>query len=342
MPINHLLDSVLNFISDNLSNIAGMNSGWCVLAGLLAFSAWERKHPAWHWQKSLLQQSYKTNASLFIANNLMVSLLLLPNLLTLAEYWAKPNLSDMLSLTGQAILSFLLFDLSLYLWHRASHHYGWLWQFHRIHHSDITMNVTTAFRLHVMDHMTLALVKAVYIVLLGFSKECVVMNEIINTLFLIFHHSNIGFKGEPILGKLIITPKLHRLHHSYERREHDRNYGAILSLWDRLFDSFAEDEPKRLGIKGNIAEDWLGLLIAGFTQATSAQTKLHLPEYVLNSMIAEAAYYKAEKRNFKPGNELSDWLEAKREIVRKLYGQLPAAERTYTGFTISAGQRLCC
>lgn len=333
MPVDDHLNSVLNFAYSIIHSFSGMNTGWCVLAGMLVFSAWETRHPARHWPKSLVRQSYKVNASLFIANNLMVSSLSLPGLLTLAEHWAKPDLAVTLPLPGQAILSFLLFDLSLYLWHRASHRSPWLWQFHRIHHSDITMNVTTAFRLHIMDHLTMAVVKAAYIVLFGFSKESVLFNEMLGALFLVFHHSNIDFKREQWLGNLIITPNLHRLHHSAERHEHDRNYGSTLSVWDRLFNTLAEARPKHLGIQENMRLDWWGLLIAGFTAAKPTQRVPAIKSYELDAMIAEAAYYKAERRNFKPGYELSDWLEAKREIINPVNGQPLLVKRTRVRLT---------
>lgn len=148
------------------------------------------------------------------------------------------------------------------------------------------MNVTTAFRLHFVDHLTMAAMKAAFIALLDFSKETVLLNEIVNTLFLVFHHSNIGFKGEYWLGQLIITPKQHRLHHSTERHEHDRNFGAVLSVWDRLFKTLSEADPQRLGIKESIAQDWLGLIMAGFVPVHVARLTQQIPTYAFNAMIA--------------------------------------------------------
>lgn len=338
----HLPDPVFLLDSNSLGSVAEMGANGCVLVVLLAFAALERRSPLRYWSQAVLRQSYKTNASLFVANNLLLSLMALPGLLALAEQHTKPILAGYLAWPGQVILAFLLFDLSLYLWHRASHRSPWLWQFHRIHHSDATMNVTTAFRLHVMDHVTMVSVKAAYILLLGFSKETVLLNEFINTLFLIFHHSNISFKGEQWLGQIIINPKLHRLHHSTERHEHDRNYGAVFSVWDRLFKTLAEVEPKHLGIKEDIAQDWLGLMLAGFVPAHALQPKAQIPAYALNAMIAEAAYYKAEKRNFKPGNELADWLEAKREIIKQLYGSTPKDVKPANLFYGLQEGSLCC
>jgi len=157
--------------------------------------------------------------------------------------------------------------------------------------------------------------------MLGIDKSMVLINETLLTLFVMFHHTNSSFHGEKRLGKIIIAPYLHRAHHSTERNEHDNNYGAVFSIWDRLFGTLTELEPAEIGIKNNSPQTALRLVKFGFTQ------KNPVPVYELGlnlkSMIAEAAYYKAEKRAFMPGNELCDWLEAKREIIRMVYGDKP-------------------
>jgi Fatty acid hydroxylase superfamily/Protein of unknown function (DUF2934) len=142
--------------------------------------------------------------------------------------------------------------------------------------------------------------------------------ETVVTICIMFHHTNTSFRHEQLLGRVMIVPFLHRLHHSTERSEHDRNYGAIFSVWDKLFGTLSEAEPKHLGIKGKSPQDLFNLLKFGFVWEIPAQVQ----PANLNVMIAEAAYYKAEKRNFHPGDDLHDWLEAKRDIV-DLYGKKP-------------------
>ena len=137
------------------------------------------------------------------------------------------------------------------------------------------------------------------------------------TLFIMFHHTNISFKGEKLLGHVIIVPSLHRTHHSTQRSEHDSNYGAVLSLWDRLFGTLTELKPAAIGIKGNSPQDLVNLIKFGFT---SPSTPPSVQAIDVEAMIAVAAYYKAEKRGFNPGNEIRDWLEAKREIIALVYG----------------------
>ena len=123
-------------------------------------------------------------------------------------------------------------------------------------------------------------------------------------------------QGWKILGQVIIVPSLHRTHHSTQRCEHDSNYGAVLSLWDRLFGTLSELNPAEIGIKGSTPQDLVNLIKFGFTLDTPPTVQ----PINLDAMIAEAAYYKAEKRGFYPGNEFRDWLEAKREIIAMVYG----------------------
>jgi hypothetical protein len=102
------------------------------------------------------------------------------------------------------------------------------------------------------------------------------------------------------------------------RIEHDSNYGAVLSIWDRLFGTLAELKPLEIGIKGYSSQQLINLVSCGLI----ATDKSSVREGVnLDVMIAEAAYYKAEKRGFRPGNELRDWLDAKSEIINLVYGK---------------------
>ncbi|MEQ1544067.1 sterol desaturase family protein [Methyloglobulus sp.] len=297
------------------------------------------------WKKcpdQVSRNSYKSNLGLYLINSIVLSIFSVSALMEIAGHYSTSWFSNHFSPATEMILSFLLFDLSLYFWHRLSHKYEFLWQFHRIHHSDLSMNVSTAFRVHLFDHLTMAITKAVYIALFGFAKEAVLMNEIISTLFLMFHHGNVAFKGEKILGNLIIVPYLHRLHHSTNRQEHDMNYGAVLSIWDRLFGTFSDAEPKKLGIEETIPQDFLGLIRAGFFGETAPSIQ-EINRHALETMIAEAAYYKAEKRNFSPGNEIKDWLDAKQEIIKQVYGEKSLHSPKKSGSqTAYSKQQICC
>jgi Protein of unknown function (DUF2934) len=135
------------------------------------------------------------------------------------------------------------------------------------------------------------------------------------------------------------VPYLHRAHHSVLRHEHDKNYGAVLSVWDRLLGTYTEVSPAAVGIKAYVPQDIMGLIGAGLTMtmpisnpALALSVLSNIPPTVLEHMIAEAAYYKAEKRGFNPGNDINDWLEAKKEIIAKICGNKPNANRRVRNF----------
>lgn len=293
------------------------------------FSALESYVPRVKLPKGQLRQSYKTNFSLFIFNSVVLSLISVTSLMVVAkQHFFGPGLLSYISdPVTKAVLSFLAIDFLLYIWHKASHSFDSLWMFHKVHHNDPFLNVTTGFRTHTVEVLLTNILKALLIIGLGIDAPIVLANEVITTLFVMLHHSNISFKGEKWLGLVFIAPNLHRTHHSVERSEHDSNYGALLSIWDRLFGSLKEIEPAKIGIKGDSPLDFVNLLKFGFTPAVVPVPQPAADVTVdLDAMIAEAAYYKAEKRNFYPGYELNDWLEAKNEIIRMVYDQCEAPQ----------------
>ncbi|MEQ1559462.1 MAG: sterol desaturase family protein [Methyloglobulus sp.] len=271
------------------------------------------KRPARH-----TQQSFKTNISLFTFNSLFLSACSVTTLYTVAERYSDYGLLNYVpgGMVPKAILALLATDLLLYFWHMACHRFDVLWMLHRVHHNDPYLNVSTAYRLHFVEVLATNGLKALLIVLLGIDKMLVLMIESIITLSIMFHHTNIAFKYEHLLSHFIIVPFLHRVHHSTERSEHDSNYGALLSLWDKLFGTLLDVEPKKIGIKGESPQSLFKLIQFGFGLETPVTVAPTLPAD-LDKMIAEAAYYKAEKRDFCPGYDYRDWLEAKNEMLNR-------------------------
>jgi len=258
------------------------------------------------------RQSYFTNIGSFILNDTLMSLLSVSTLWLIAERYADRGLlSSVANPALKAAVAFVLLDLVLYLWHRANHRFEALWTFHKIHHSDRTMNVSTAFRLHGVEVFLTAVIKAAFIALMGVDAA-VMLAEAIVTVFVMFHHANIAFPGERWLGWLTVVPRIHRAHHSSRRAEHDNNYGAVLSFWDRAFGTFADVEPEEIGLPKVPGLGLPGLVRFGLPQPP--QRPALRPE-VLQAMIAEAAYFRAEKRGFAPGYDFIDWVEAEREIL---------------------------
>jgi sterol desaturase/sphingolipid hydroxylase (fatty acid hydroxylase superfamily) len=148
---------------------------------------------------------------------------------------------------AEVALAFILFDIYMYFWHMANHRIGFLWRFHRAHHSDTAMDTTTALRFHPGELVLSTLARLPIIMLLGISFPQLVLFETILNLSTLFHHSNLAVpeKWDRLLRTVITTPNMHRVHHSVELAELNSNYTSILSLWDRLFNTFRTREDTR-------------------------------------------------------------------------------------------------
>lgn len=291
-----------------------------VLAALLVFENFSCGRPT---PKQTVHQSYLTNLGTLFLNSSLLSVLSVSSLLVIAgsfNHWGL--LGSMTNSFWKILASFFLLDLMLYLWHRANHQIDHLWLFHKVHHSDQCVNVSTAFRLHFVEILLTVLVKGVFIVIIGAEASVVLVNEIITTFFVMFHHTNVSFRGEAKLARLLMVPSLHRLHHSVLRKEHDQNYGAILSGWDRLFGTLSSGEPKTIGLQNVNALGFLELIRFGFTR--KHPLTINIPEArEWAHMVEEASYYRADHRGFEPGDDLYDWLEAEKEIMAR-FGVLKA------------------
>jgi sterol desaturase/sphingolipid hydroxylase (fatty acid hydroxylase superfamily) len=271
-----------------------------------------------------VRRSYFANFGTLIFNDVLMSALSVTSLLAVAErYSDRGILGAVENPLAKTVASFVLLDLLMYAWHRANHAHGWLWMFHKVHHSDLCMNVSTAFRLHFMEVLLTTLVKAAFIVVVGVDAATVALNETAMVLFVMLHHTNISFWGERWLGRVFVVPYLHRAHHSALRSEHDLNLGAVFSLWDRLLGTFTEAEPKFLGLQQLPVhgQGFMELIKYGLTQVAPPSSDK------IKAMIAEAAYFRAERRGFTPGDDFRDWLEAEREI-RAFFGFPPKRQGT--------------
>ncbi|MBI5624365.1 MAG: sterol desaturase family protein [Elusimicrobia bacterium] len=159
-----------------------------------------------------------------------------------------------------AIAAFVLFDCWMYLWHRANHRYRLLWRFHRAHHSDTDVDATTALRFHPGEIAMSTAARLPIYLLLGREAVVVPGYEAVLLAVTLFHHSNIVLPSglDRFLRVLIVTPGMHRIHHSDLRVETDSNYSSVFSFWDRLFGSFRfrGDGPLVMGLETYRAERW--------------------------------------------------------------------------------------
>src|SRR5438105_531377 len=133
-------------------------------------------------------------------------------------------------------LSFLLMDLAFYYWHLANHRVPFLWRFHNVHHIDPDLDVSTAFRFHFGEITLSSIFSVVQISLIGISPWAFAIYQIAFQAEVMFHHSNlrlpIGF--ERSLSKIVVTPRMHGIHHSQVQRENNSNFGTVFTWWDRL------------------------------------------------------------------------------------------------------------
>jgi sterol desaturase/sphingolipid hydroxylase (fatty acid hydroxylase superfamily) len=152
----------------------------------------------------------------------------------------------------RAALTFLLLDYSNYAWHILLHKLPLLWRFHLVHHTDLDLDITTAFRFHFGEMIGSVFFRGGAIVLTGASPLGVLVYEIAFEGATEFHHSNtrLPYRLEKALNYLVVTPRMHGIHHSMVRGETDSNYSTIFSFWDRLHRTVRLNVPQQAIVTG--------------------------------------------------------------------------------------------
>lgn len=157
---------------------------------------------------------------------------------TASERWGLLNQRE-LPLYVRWPIVLLLLDGLIYLWHRVNHGAPWLWRLHRTHHSDRHLTVTTAARFHVGEIALSAAAKTALIPLFGFHLTEFAVYETLLAVSVAFHHANVSLgKWDAVLRVAFVTPDMHKVHHSIDPRETHSNFSTILSVWDRLGNTF--------------------------------------------------------------------------------------------------------
>jgi sterol desaturase/sphingolipid hydroxylase (fatty acid hydroxylase superfamily) len=146
----------------------------------------------------------------------------------------------------EIVVAIVVLDFAIWLQHLASHKIPMLWRLHQMHHADIDLDVTTALRFHPIEIGLSMLYKVLWVVALGAAPLAVFLFEVILNGCAVFNHANIDLpRGlDRVLRLVLVTPDMHRVHHSTTRREHDSNYGFNFPFWDRLFGTYTA-EPER-------------------------------------------------------------------------------------------------
>jgi sterol desaturase/sphingolipid hydroxylase (fatty acid hydroxylase superfamily) len=233
----------------------------CSLILLLALESWipaagNRRHRACHTARNL---------TLWLINAVAVALLVAPLVAKIAG-WTEESRFGLLNLLSPppaiaTVTTILLFDGLLYLMHRANHKIGFLWRFHRVHHSDPEMDATTAMRFHIGEILVSSALRLAVIPLLGITLWQLLVYESLMLPVILFHHSNVSFpeKADRWLRALVVSPAIHRVHHSRLQVETDSNYSIIFSFWDRIGGTFRLRDDRRsvdFGLDEYDGEEW--------------------------------------------------------------------------------------
>jgi len=140
------------------------------------------------------------------------------------------------------VVSMLLLDLSIYVQHVIFHRVPVLWRIHRMHHTDLDIDVTTGARFHPLEILLSMLIKCGVIAIIGAPAMAVLLFEVLLNAGSMFNHANLKLPArlDRALRWLIVTPDMHRIHHSVRPAETNSNFGFNLSWWDRLFRTYTE------------------------------------------------------------------------------------------------------
>lgn len=230
---------------------------WRAAPALLVLTALLLGEWRWPW-RAAQPRRWAANAALGGFSFLAVLALPLASM-TAAAQWAAGQSFGLLHLVKLplwlgVLLSLLALDLALYAQHRALHWPG-LWRLHRVHHLDPMLDVTSGVRFHPFEAMASALYKSLIVVLLGAPVVAVALSAMLTLLASLFTHANLRLPQplEALLRRVLVTPALHRIHHSTLPHETRSNFGSVLWVWDHLFGSAkaqaAAGEALTLGVE---------------------------------------------------------------------------------------------
>lgn len=191
-------------------------------------------------------QRWQANIGIIIADSMVIRLLfpVVPMSLAATAQSQGWGLFNLLGVTGwvELIAGLIILDLIIYLQHRLFHRIPLLWRMHRMHHTDLDLDVSTGTRFHPLEITISLLIKMAAVLLFGISPLTVLLFEIILNATSMFNHANLALPG-PVdrrLRLVLVTPDMHRVHHSVIPKETDSNFGFCQPWWDRLLGTYRE------------------------------------------------------------------------------------------------------
>jgi len=216
-------------------------------------------------------QRWKSNLSLIFLNSLLLRIFLPISGISLAFFLQNKNIGlfNIIKLPQyiELILSLLILDFAIYYQHKIFHSYKILWRLHKIHHTDLDIDTTTGIRFHPIEIIISMMLKLIIITIFGISAVAFFVFEIILNSASLFNHSNVNIpvRLDKFLRIFLVTPDMHRVHHSVIRKETNSNYGFSVPWWDYLVKTYIRQpkeghEKMSIGLKEYREEKKLGLL----------------------------------------------------------------------------------
>ncbi|WP_190295286.1 sterol desaturase family protein [Mucilaginibacter rubeus] len=184
----------------------------------------------------------------FLLNAVLGAVVVMVVELTAQNHWGLLNQFELPPVFGW-IIGILLFDFGSFLTHNLQHKVPVLWRFHRIHHSDNHLNVSSSLRFHPVDVIVSQCVyQCIGVMLIGLPITAFVIYGSIAIPLLILQHSNVRFpaKLERIARLIFATPGWHKIHHASEQKDTDSHYGDVFTFWDRIFGTWGKKQPHEI------------------------------------------------------------------------------------------------
>ncbi len=234
----------------------------CFVGALLLFGALEYR---WPWRPEPGWRHKSVNLGMIVLGNIGTRLAVPISLVEVAILVRRHGLGllHLVSLPGilTVIVGVVLLDLLIYGQHMAFHYIPVLWRLHRVHHTDPSLDVTTGVRFHPLEIIVSTLIKGAAIFLLGIMPLAVAVFEVVLNVSSVFNHANLRLPGflERLLRLFIVTPGMHRVHHSAVSGELNHNFGFNFSWWDRLFRTYlgrsrAPEAVMPVGLPGRVGD----------------------------------------------------------------------------------------
>lgn len=221
-----------------------------IFAAMAAYELWSPRLERAEMAGAVKSRRWLTNLSIVLISSIVLRVVF-PAAAVGAAVYAEANGMGLFRTMGVApvvagIGAFVALDFAVWLEHLASHKIPVLWRIHRMHHADTGFDLTTGLRFHPLEILLSMLWKAAVVIALGPPVAAVLVFEIVLNGTSMFNHSNarLPLGLDRWLRHVLVTPDMHRVHHSTIRRETDSNYGFNLPIWDRLFGTY-RDQPER-------------------------------------------------------------------------------------------------